>query len=99
MSKSLLVFAVVFGMGALGCSGVEGDCETICDWLEDCAPDETAANCVDECVEDVEDADDACQDSVEELSSCLEDDDSCTSDSDCASEATNLFEDCADDFN
>ena len=97
MSKSLLVFAVVFGMGALGCSGVEGDCETFCDWADSCGSD-VGSNCVDECVEDVEDADDECQDSFEELASCLEDDDSCDSSSDCGGEATNFLEDCADDI-
>jgi hypothetical protein len=98
MKPSVLMVLVLLGVGTVGCSGLEGDCETLCDWGEKCNEEESDNNCVDECVEDVEDADDACQEAVEELASCVEEDDSCTTDSSCASEAGKFLEDCADDF-
>jgi hypothetical protein len=98
MKTSALMAAVLLGVGALGCSGTEGDCETFCDWAEECSPEETSSDCVDECVEDVDDADDACQEAFEALAECLEEDDSCTADSSCASEAGKSIEDCADDI-
>ncbi|HEX6276890.1 MAG TPA: hypothetical protein VFZ53_27810 [Polyangiaceae bacterium] len=94
MNAYTAVFVVVLGLAAGGCS-VRGDCETVCEWGEKCGDQES--DCVDDCVDDYEDADDACQDAFDELAACVEEDDSCDTDSDCASEYLAFLDDCADD--
>jgi hypothetical protein len=97
MRNPLLVLMIV-GMGAIGCGGVEDECETFCNWLDDCGLD-ADSDCADDCVEDYDDADEECQGAFDELAACVEEDDACTEEaSECSGEAANFFEDCEDDF-
>jgi hypothetical protein len=97
MKTTLAVFVVAMGLGTAGCSSVRGDCETVCNWVDDCGGD-PESDCVDDCVADYDDADDACQEAFDEFAACLEEDDSCGEGSDCVSEFNEFAADCADDI-
>jgi hypothetical protein len=58
----------------VGCTATESRCETLCKWASQCG--DIAIECsdseIDECVEEYDDHDDACQDAFDEFADCVD---------------------------
>jgi hypothetical protein len=106
MPKELGRCWVVVGLAlaVAGCRSSEGTCETLCEWLDECVTTEPV-NCsdqseIDECVDDVEDLSDDCDDALSGFTDCLEDNDVDCSDveANCQGEAAEFLEQCEGEF-
>lgn len=82
---------------SLGCRSVEEDCKAMCDWADRCGDEPDDPKCFDDCVENMEDADDECRDALGDFAACAEDLEDCDDD-ECDNEAVILFGNCIDEF-
>jgi Cys-rich protein (TIGR04453 family) len=97
MKTSIIALVALIGLTTLGCGSVEDECETFCEWYDDCIGG-AGSDCTEECVETYDEADDDCQESFDELAACFEEDDSCDEGSDCVGEIENFVDDCENEF-
>ena len=81
-----------------GCDSAEDQCETLCEWADDCGG---GADCsedeIEECADDVNDIDDeGCEDAFEAFVDCLEENENDCEDvvDSCQGEATDFLEEC-----
>jgi hypothetical protein len=87
-------------LGFLGCTSTESRCETLCEFSKKCPTGGASLDCseagIDKCVDDYDAQSERCQDALDELADCIdEEDQSCSGvQSQCEGEATEVFAHC-----
>jgi hypothetical protein len=97
---SILVL-VVLGSSLFGCSGDDfrEQCESMCEFVSACSDMACPDNGVDNCVQNLENASDSCQDAVEEFTECWDEHPQCESVSAaCLGSTLEFSSECGDDF-
>ena len=79
---------------ALGCEGVEEQCDTLCDFLSDCSDVELPSDCSGRCQADMDNESDSCLDALDDLVQCIDDAEGCGALDTCAPDARKLDEKC-----
>jgi len=87
-------------MTTLGCRNDSARCEDICETADDCDDSIDIDSCIDDCMRDIEWADDNCATAYEAFADCanLEDHDCPDTIDACDSEIEDFFDDCEEDF-
>ena len=101
MKNAALVFLIGSILGLSGCRGDEGRCEDLCATADDCeGANIDVDDCVAECVDDADGADDSCLESFEAAADCASDQDLDCDDAtdECDDELEDWIDDCDDDF-
>jgi len=85
-----------------GCSSEDGErdrktCESMCHFLNDCAGEGTDCSNLDQCVENLQGASDACQSAAKGFVECFDANPDCNG-TECVEPATTFTDECADDF-
>ena len=101
MSLKLTKVAVlgVFALALIGCNSNASRCEDFCELLDDCGSDVNCSDShIDDCADELDDADDSCIDSLDEFLDCANDQDLDCEDTanDCDSELEDVADDCDD---
>jgi hypothetical protein len=101
MKNTTLLFLVGLALGVSGCTTDEGMCEDICATVDDCdGANVDIDDCVAECVDDADNADDRCYESYELAAECASEVELDCDDArdDCDDEIEDFADDCDDDF-
>ena len=87
-------------LGVAGCRTDAGRCEDLCETYDDCGFDVDTEDCVSECEDDIDNADDSCVESFEAAADCASEQELDCDDvvDECDDEAEDFEDDCAEDF-
>ena len=87
---------------AVGCNSHESQCETLCEWADDCGTEEVSCSDdeIDECADDLDDADDDCEEAVSDLADCVDENELDCDDvaRECQGESVEFLEQCRGDL-
>ena len=89
----------VFALATIGCTTNEDRCQELCEWADECGTSDVDCSdqsVIDECVDDIEDAGEDCEDALDEFLSCVDDNNECEAiERSCGGEASEVLEHCA----